>query len=61
MSKPTEQQDNSGTSPDVGTWRKTTLASSLKKMPQRKSGFTTLSGIPIDDLYTDPRDGSRGV
>jgi methylmalonyl-CoA mutase N-terminal domain/subunit len=50
---------------DLETWRRTTLAASQKKMPQRKPAFSTLSGIPIDDLYTgaggtDPRIGFPG-
>jgi methylmalonyl-CoA mutase N-terminal domain/subunit len=39
-------------SPDLETWRDTTLAASLKRMPARKEQFTTLSGLPIKDLYT---------
>jgi methylmalonyl-CoA mutase, N-terminal domain len=42
-------------SADLDTWRRTTLAASLGKMPQRKPRFATLSGIPVDDLYTDAR------
>ncbi len=50
---------------DLETWRQTTLAASVKKMPPRKPSFSTLSGIPIDDLYTgaggtDPRIGFPG-
>jgi len=59
VSKPTEPQDDAESSPDLETWRKTTLAASLRKMPQRKPSFSTLSGIPIADLYTDERAGSR--
>lgn len=33
-------------------WENTTLASSLEKMPRRQERFTTLSGLPIADLYT---------
>jgi methylmalonyl-CoA mutase N-terminal domain/subunit len=39
-------------SPDPETWKSTTLASSLKKMPARQESFTTLSGLPIKELYT---------
>ena len=42
----------SNASPDPETWQKTTLAASLKKMPARQESFTTLSGLPIKDLYT---------
>jgi len=54
-----------GKATDLETWRQTTLAASLKKMPLRKPAFSTLSGIPIDDLYTgtsgtDPRVGFPG-
>jgi methylmalonyl-CoA mutase, N-terminal domain len=40
------------TSPDPETWQSTTLAASLKKMPARQEAFTTLSGLPIKELYT---------
>ena len=39
-------------SPDAQTWKSTTLAASLKKMPARQESFTTLSGLPIKELYT---------
>ncbi len=39
-------------SPDLQAWRETTLASSVRKMPARQGTFTTLSGLPIKDLYT---------
>jgi len=39
-------------SPDPETWQSTTLAASLKKMPARQESFTTLSGLPIKELYT---------
>lgn len=39
-------------SPDLNTWQSTTLAGSLKKMPARQESFTTLSGLPIKELYT---------
>ncbi len=39
-------------SADVETWKSTTLAASLKKMPARQEQFTTLSGLPINELYT---------
>jgi methylmalonyl-CoA mutase N-terminal domain/subunit len=52
-------------SSDLDAWRKTTLAASLRKLPERKPAFSTLSGIPIDDLYAapggvDPRIGFPG-
>ena len=50
-----ELQDPAQGSPDLETWRRTTLAASLRKMPQRKPAFSTLSGIPIADLYADAR------
>ncbi|HEY6619647.1 MAG TPA: methylmalonyl-CoA mutase family protein [Steroidobacteraceae bacterium] len=37
---------------DPSLWKTTTLAASLKKLPKRKEAFTTLSGLPINDLYT---------
>jgi methylmalonyl-CoA mutase N-terminal domain/subunit len=39
-------------SPDLATWQNTTLAGSLEKMPARQQAFTTLSGLPIKELYT---------
>ncbi len=33
-------------------WERTTLAASLGRMPRRKGRFATLSGLPIEDLYT---------
>jgi len=39
-------------SPDPATWKSTTLAASLQKMPARQEQFTTLSGLPINELYT---------
>jgi len=50
-----ELQDPAQGSADLETWRRTTLAASLRKMPQRKPAFSTLSGIPIADLYADVR------
>ncbi|HEY3791346.1 MAG TPA: methylmalonyl-CoA mutase family protein [Bradyrhizobium sp.] len=49
--KPTEGDAREPAS-DSNTWKTTTLAASLQKMPKRKEAFTTLSGLPIDDLYT---------
>jgi methylmalonyl-CoA mutase N-terminal domain/subunit len=56
MSKASEPTSVGQASPDLDTWKDTTLAASLEKMPRRKEGFTTLSGLPIDDLYTAPGD-----
>ncbi|MGO4560220.1 acyl-CoA mutase large subunit family protein [Mesorhizobium sp. 2RAF21] len=33
-------------------WESTTLAGSLGRLPRREEKFTTLSGLPIEDLYT---------
>ena len=33
-------------------WERTALRDSLKRFPQRKDRFTTLSGLPVKDLYT---------
>ena len=38
--------------PARAEWGRTTLAASLERAPRRQAGFTTLSGLPIDDLYT---------
>src|SRR5665213_374172 len=37
---------------NLDSWKNTTLAASLEKMPKRKDAFTTLSGLPINDIYT---------
>ena len=39
-------------STDTATWKRTTLTASLERLPKRKEAFTTLSGLPIDDVYT---------
>jgi methylmalonyl-CoA mutase N-terminal domain/subunit len=48
------QTDPNGTnpSPDLNSWKRTTLAASLQKVPVRQEAFTTLSGLPIKELYT---------
>jgi methylmalonyl-CoA mutase N-terminal domain/subunit len=33
-------------------WQQTTLESAAQRLPERRSTFTTLSGVPIDRLYT---------
>ncbi|MBI5830483.1 MAG: methylmalonyl-CoA mutase, partial [Chloroflexi bacterium] len=33
-------------------WRRAVLQASLQRFSRRKPGFATLSGIPINDLYT---------
>ncbi len=33
-------------------WRADTLARDLDRLPRRRRSFTTLSGLPIDDVYT---------
>ena len=37
---------------DHEEWERTTLQASLKRFPRRRPGFSTISGIPIKDLYT---------
>ncbi len=54
MSKASESTSVGEASPDLETWKTTTLAASLERMPRRKEVFTTLSGLPIDDLYAAP-------
>src|SRR6185295_6390316 len=34
-------------------WERERLASALKQSPERRKEFTTLSGVPIDRLYTE--------
>ncbi|MEZ4586679.1 MAG: methylmalonyl-CoA mutase family protein [Gemmatimonadales bacterium] len=46
-------------SPDVETWKRTTLAASVKRIPPRQEAFTTLSGLPVKELYT--ADDLQGV
>ncbi len=40
------------TSPDERRWERETLAPSLEKSPERRVTFTTLSGVPLQRLYT---------
>ena len=42
MSTPAEERDR---------WRKTTVAESLKRLPQRQDSFETTSGLPLEDVY----------
>ena len=51
-SKPTKEDGVSEQRSDSDVWKTTTLAASLQKLPKRKEAFTTLSGLPINDLYT---------
>ena len=38
-------------------WERTTLTETLKKLPERKENFTTISDLPVRRLYTcDDRD-----
>ena len=53
LKKPTEPKGIGESSPDLDAWKRTTLATSLKRLPARKQAFTTLSGLAIDDLYTE--------
>jgi methylmalonyl-CoA mutase N-terminal domain/subunit len=50
--KPTKEDGVSEKVSDPNAWKTTTLAASLQKLPKRKEAFSTLSGLPIDDLYT---------
>ena len=52
MTKPPEPKSQGEASTDPDRWRRATLAPSLERLPKRKEAFTTLSGLPIDDLYT---------
>ena len=48
----TETQASRTPSEDERRWEDETLIPSLKKSPERKESFTTLSGVPINRLYT---------
>src|SRR5689334_1680136 len=53
--KPGRVYDPAGTravAAEAEAWRKEVLTPSLEKMPLRKKGFATDSGIPIPDLLT---------
>jgi methylmalonyl-CoA mutase N-terminal domain/subunit len=56
MENPAKPNTQAETSPelslDVEAWKATTLASSLQRMPRRREEFTTLSGLPVDDIHT---------
>src|ERR1700742_4310210 len=41
-----------GVSPSLERWKNTTLSASLQRMPVRQEAFTTLSALPIAELYT---------
>ncbi|MFQ5875019.1 MAG: methylmalonyl-CoA mutase family protein, partial [Dehalococcoidia bacterium] len=41
-------------------WEHTALKASLRRFPRRKPHFTTLSGIPVNDLYTPANRRSEG-
>ncbi|MEE9199020.1 MAG: methylmalonyl-CoA mutase family protein [Dehalococcoidia bacterium] len=41
-------------------WERTTLKDSLQRFPRRKPCFTTISGIPVNDLYTPADRPSEG-
>ena len=64
-SRPTQDEGADAAPSDTRVWEKTTLAASLQKMPKRKEEFTTLSGLPIDDLYTaadvDGADATKNI
>lgn len=49
---PPNDSSHPTTSPDRETWQRTTLAASLERMPTRQEAFTTLSGLPVKELYT---------
>jgi len=49
---PPNDSSHPTTSPDSETWQRTTLAASLERMPTRQEAFTTLSGLPVKELYT---------
>ena len=57
MKEPTESKRTGDRSPDLATWKSTTLAASVAKVLPRKSTFTTLSGLPIEALYTEAHVG----
>ena len=57
MKEPTESKRTGDRSPDLATWKSTTLAASVAKVLPRKSTFTTLSGLPIEELYTEAHVG----
>lgn len=45
-------RSNRHPSPAEKSWEETTLKSALGKSPERQEVFTTLSGVPIERLYT---------
>src|SRR5690606_26171795 len=47
---PNNTKENSS---DVEKWKAGTLDASLKRLPRRQEEFTTLSGLPVDDIYTE--------
>jgi methylmalonyl-CoA mutase N-terminal domain/subunit len=47
---PDNTKENSS---DVERWKAETLDASLKRLPRRQEEFTTLSGLSVDDVYTE--------
>ncbi len=45
------QDDRERLAADRARWEKTTLAKSLERLPERRSEFTTISGVQTQRLY----------
>ncbi|MGE5138598.1 MAG: methylmalonyl-CoA mutase family protein, partial [Rudaea sp.] len=43
---------------DEKRWREETYELARKRFPERQSDFETLSGVPVDPLYTPSEDGA---
>jgi len=56
--------DDAGTESAKGRWEREVLEPTLRKSPERSGPFTTISGRPIDRLYTSddvPAEGEPGA
>jgi methylmalonyl-CoA mutase N-terminal domain/subunit len=61
VDKASESKSASAMSSDLDTWKDTTLAGSVRKIPLRQESFTTLSGLPIEELYAPPGAPDPGI
>jgi len=52
LESPQEQRSERKPSASEVRWQEQTLEPALKKSPERQAGFTTLSGVPVERLYT---------
>ena len=54
-----QNDDRKRVAEDRVRWEQTTLAKSLERLPERRSEFSTISGLPIERLYGRENAGQR--